>query len=152
MARRIYETKDDRSKEEAVLETLRRAWHPVIVTKLPPKYALDAFVDWGTVQAFLEVKRRNCASTTYKTYMLSLRKVREGLDHAELMPQGVFLLVVEWTDGLFVCDVAEALTAPGYRVEVGGRDDRGDWQDVEPVAHIPVNLFQRINVDNTAIL
>lgn len=148
--RPTYETKDNMAREHAVLETLRQVWHPVVITKLPPKYALDAFADWGTNQALLEVKCRNCASTTYKTYMLSMRKVREGLDHAALIKQGAFLLVVEWTDGLFVCDVGEAIEH--WHVDIGGRADRGDSQDIEPVVHIPVNRFHRITVDNSAQL
>ena len=146
--RKIYETSADVERETMVINDLERAWNPVVISRLPKKYMLDAFADFGTHYAFIEIKVRTVASTDFDTYMIGLRKVLEGVGHCSLIPGGLFLLVVRWTDGLFCVDVGDVLDQ--CHVTAGGRLDRSDAQDVEPVIHIPVELFQRIDVDKTA--
>jgi len=31
-----------------------------------------------------------------------------------------------------------------WSVRVGGRKDRNDWQDIEPVTHIPISEFKDV--------
>lgn len=145
MSRKLYEKGEDIEREAEVLRDVAEAWHPVVVNKLPKKYALDAHLNFGTHSAFAEVKVRTVASTTFDTYMISLRKVLEGIQHASLFPDTGFLLLVRWTDGLFCCDVTEALSHS--RIDFGGRVDRDDRQDMEPTVLIPVSQFVRIGVD-----
>lgn len=149
MARKLYESSVDIENETRVLRTLEQAWHPVIISRLPKKYTIDAYAQFnGGHSAWVEVKCRSVASTDYDTYMISLRKVLEGIQHASLFPSSTFILVVEWTDGLFYCVVPEAL--PQSRVSFGGRTDRDDREDTEPVVLIPVSEFVRVDVDIVA--
>lgn len=146
MGRKIYETSGDIENETRILNALAQAWHPVIIEKLPRKYALDAFADFGEHKAFIEVKRRHALSTTFDTFMISLRKVVEGIQHATVAGAG-FLLVVEWDDGIFYCDMSDALPV---RVWFNGRKDRNDREDLEPQALIPIANFVKLPVDRTA--
>ena len=148
MSRKLYEKDTDIENETRVLRALEQHWHPVSITKLPKKYVLDAHANFGVHHAFLEIKCRSVASTTFDTYMIGLRKVLEGVQHAGVLPNGTFLLVVEWTDGLYYCDMQEAL--PHCRMDFGGRKDRDDREDTEPVVLVPVSRFVKIDVDRTA--
>ena len=31
-----------------------------------------------------------------------------------------------------------------WDAKIGGRKDRGDWQDIEPVIHIPISEFNTV--------
>ena len=148
MIRKLYETSGDIENETRVINSLRQAWHPVSINTLPKKYVLDAFAEFdGGGHAWLEVKCRTVASTTFETYMISYRKIVEGINYADAKG-GSFLLVVEWTDGIFACNVHDAM--PHTRMGFGGRKDRDDREDSEPMLLIPVRLFVKIDVDRTA--
>lgn len=134
-SRPLYETEFDRENELAVAKAVgaRYGWE---ARKLPSRYALDfALVEGAEVRFWLEVKCRRNARAAYPTYMLSLSKVFALLELQERtsIRSGV---AVSWTDCLGVLP----LPSP-YRVSIGGRTDRGDAQDVEPVALFDVGLF-----------
>lgn len=83
----------------------------------------------------VEVKIRQRA---YDRYMLSLHKATTMLVMAAtsaFMP----VLVVAWTDKreVGVCDLRSVRMEPG----IGGRKDRGDEQDVEPVVFFSRSAF-----------
>ena len=134
MSRPLYESGLDRANERAVADVLLERWRCSAV-KLPISYELDyALVRDGTVRAWAEVKCRRNARDRYPTYMISLRKVLAGLAMAERtnLP---FLLLVQWADAL-------GWVTPSARgIQIGGRHDRGDSADVEPVIHIPIDTF-----------
>jgi hypothetical protein len=108
--------------------------------KLPRAY----HVDWmltkrGEAKAFAELKCRNNPRSQYPTLMLSMHKWMHGKAMAQEIG-GKFLVIVKWSDGIFYhtqgwCDVTYG---------VGGRKDRGDSQDIEPVVHIPTDYFKRV--------
>jgi hypothetical protein len=138
--RPIYETDGDLEKEREIGRTLSRAWKATL-HKLPRAYN----VDWmlvnaqGQAKAFVELKSRSNPSTQYPTLMLSLHKWMHGKAMAKEIG-GVFLVVVRWTDGLYYHRQGDCEVTYG----IGGRTDRGDDQDVEPVVHIPTKEFKRI--------
>ena len=138
--RPIYETPDDLANEEAIKELLILMWD-VRFHKLPRAY----HVDWmltkkGEAKAFAELKCRKNPRRQYPTLMLSLHKWMHGKAMAEEIG-GSFIVLVKWEDGIYWhkqgwCDVTYG---------VGGRKDRGDSQDIEPVVHIPTDYFKRIS-------
>ena len=139
MKRPIYETDSDLAKEKEVQEALYLLWE-VTFNKLPRAY----HVDWmltrkNEAKAFVELKCRNNNRHQYPTLMLSLHKWMHGKALAQEIG-GKFLIIVKWNDGIFYhtqgwCDVTYG---------IGGRKDRGDNQDIEPVVYIPVDYFKRV--------
>lgn len=139
MARPIYETSKDRAKERAAIEFIAPkvkcdGWH-----SMPKRYPLDfALTRDGNVEFFAEVKCRTNAHDAYPDYMLSMGKF-VGLLEMQTSTNIPSLLVVDWTD----CVGVLRLPVPGIEYKIGGRKDRGDDQDVEPVVHIPVDRFSK---------
>ena len=135
MSRPIYETEADRANERRVADILLDRWRCTAV-KLPRRYEIDYALSRGNrVMAWAEVKCRTNPREQYPTYMVALGKVIAGLDLAQRtnLP---FMLVVQWTDSLgWVTPKLDA-------IHIGGRHDRGDGDDEEPVAHIPITEFK----------
>lgn len=139
MNRPMYESSRDRANEQRAIEAYCQSHgERVHAVKLPMAYT----VDWGifhddSLICWAECKRRFNPKNRYETILLSCRKYLTGLDLGRLSGKP-FLLVVEWDDslGYHVCDGRAARD-----IRVGGRRDRGDWQDIEPVVHIPVKDF-----------
>jgi hypothetical protein len=139
MTRPIYETEQDLSREKFIGENLASFWN-VNLHKLPRAY----YVDWmvtkeNKVKGFAELKCRSHNKGQFPSLILSMHKWIHGKQMAAEV-DGSFIVVVQWKDGLFYhkqgwCKVDYAL---------GGRKDRGDSQDMEPVVHIPVNYFKTI--------
>jgi hypothetical protein len=132
----MYESAHDRERERAVAEATFGP-HGLSVRKLPLAYEVDFAVLRGErVVGVVEVKVRGRA---YETLLLSLHKLqalqrcaRSGLRAWVLVsvPEGVYAQRIR----------------PDEPVDVrwGGRTDRGDPQDVEPVAHLPMAAMRRV--------
>lgn len=89
------------------------------------------------VLALVEVKTRTNALGAYATYMISAHKIEFGLRWERTF--GIpFLLVVEFTDGIYWVKVSEI----PFKVEMGGRRDRGDKDDTEIVVHFKSSLMR----------
>ena len=137
--RPIYETSADLQREKEVQETLYLMWE-VEFHKLPRAYHIDwMLTKKNETKAFAELKCRNNSRHQYPTLMLSMHKWMHGKSMAQEI-NGQFLVIVKWTDGIFYhkqgwCDVTYG---------VGGRKDRGDSQDIEPVVYIPTDFFKRV--------
>ena len=91
------------------------------------------------VLGFAELKCRNNNRKQYPSLILSLNKWIHGKQLAAEVSGG-FLIIVQWKDGLFY------FKESGLHVDYdfGGRKDRGDDQDMEPVVKIPVDYFKEI--------
>lgn len=137
-----YESAADRSAENRIFRILRER-EGVEFRKLPMQYRLDAavFRD-GNLRGFAEIKRRTHCRGTYSTYLISLSKViaARGLSQATGLK---CLLFVDWTDELGCI----SFDAP-YELGWGGRTDRNDGQDVEPVAFYPIEAFRTVRRHN----
>ena len=134
-----YETKEDLAREEKVA-ILFAGDSGAKAIKLPDRY----YIDWmmmrhGHTSAFAECKVRNNARLQYDDYMLSLDKWLHGYQ-LSLIANVPFLVVVQWTDGTFWYRQGASSVRFGY----GGRKDRGDPQDMEPMVFIPARRFQPI--------
>ncbi len=134
MSRPTYETQQDSDRERLVVEAMASAWslNPI---KLPKFYKQD----WAlskmdrTVKAVVEVKCRSHPKHTYDTLILSLDKW-QALAMLSERTSIKGLLGVRYTDGIFW---VVAQHQPDWRITIGGRTDRNDPDDVEPVIHIP---------------
>jgi hypothetical protein len=136
--RPIYERPEDRTRQRECIDAFCAAFGCTALET--PRlagwdYALS--VD-GHPVALAEVKVRSNPMDAYPTYLISERKVEILVEQAEL--QGVApLLIVQWTDAKGWCRPDRA----DYTIGTGGRVDRGDPADIEPVALIKISDFQR---------
>ena len=137
--RPLYESSKDLSNELRVSAHLKDCWNAEFV-KLPMAYHVDWAVVRGTeIKAFAEFKRRQNPKDRYPTFMISLNKWKNGRSLGNEI--GVpFLIIVEWNDGLYYCDTKAVTSTYGF----GGRTDRGDSQDQEPVVFINTKAFNKV--------
>ena len=154
--RPYYEKGADLSREDFVagkLEALSR-WQyekdgrqphfDVKFYKLPLSYALDFY----TYQRVVEVKCRENPHDQYRTFFIALRKWRDGLVLAKALgTQGRFVIAVGYTDGIYTLTV-DPIAPPLVYVQWGGRSDRNDQGDAEPMVHIENRLFVKQSSDS----
>jgi len=147
MVRPIYETKEDLKNENNVIDYfcsyfnsgyrhLKQAQN-LSFHKIPKQYHLDYCITSNNkVKYFCEVKVRKNSSHQYDDYLLSLAKVSaaKNLQDASGLKS---ILLVKWTD-----KIGYTKFNFDWPVYIGGRKDRADWQDVEPVVHIPNSSFK----------
>lgn len=139
--RPTYETQADQQHEQAVVDLLCRKWD-CSAHKTPKFYSVDWSLGKGrVVKAMAEIKFRNAS---YPTYILSLHKWVD-MCTSSIMSGLPYLLVVCWPeDGKRVVRYLRAEHGVHDRVIHGGRTDRGDSQDVEPLVEISVSKFKLV--------
>lgn len=138
MARPLYESANDRRRERAAMERLFEGTGRT-VRKLPIRYGIDfAVIRDGQIVSWAEVKCRYNSSALYPTLMISAAKIWTGINLSKdtLKP---FFIVAEWTDGIGFLKVTDVSV---FELGFGGRTDRDDEQDVEPVYFIPIDMFK----------
>lgn len=137
MTRPTYETQADIAAERAFADLLVRKWRAESAHKLPKAYAFDfALLRDGAVRAMVEVKFR---SAEYPTLIMSLHKWQAGRWFLEQGLAAIF--AIHWPSGFHYYAMTGAEDFP---IRVGGRSDRNDWQDQEPVIHIPRDQFRKV--------
>jgi len=134
-----YESAGDRRNQRHVLSKLERAFQLPIDTPWGEFSVYDGVFDLGDgQQGIVEVKVRKNARLKYPTYMLSKAKYDALTELSETGFIGA-MLAVQWTDQLGVVAIPTA-----HSVGHGGRYDRNDAADQEPVVLIPIKNFTRI--------
>lgn len=132
--RPLYETQEDLDRErEAIISLCAKT------NSRPVKLPISAHADYMMVRdneakAIVEVKCRKNNRLAYDTYMISKHKY-EGLlswTNYGLMP----ILLVSWADS-----IGYIRLPCQHEIAKGGRTDRGDAQDIEPVVHIKTTDF-----------
>ena len=120
----------------------------LVVWRADRKYLsrLDAILQSNNKLLFVEVKIRTTPMNAYKTYLVSSAKM-ENLQASAAGHKAA--LLVRWTDAMAVYYVQPEGVPADVRVEMGGRRDRGQTNDIELVWHIPIYKFKRIpsNID-----
>ena len=142
MTRPTYETERDRAAEAAVAALCEHTW-PVAAARCPRRYPCDYVLysrRTGRARALLEIKRRKHALSDYDDLILSASKVVELCTFAEFFNVSA-VLVVDF-DGAVAFTI---LRRGRYALRQGGRTDRGDEQDVEPVCAIPTADFSPLS-------
>ena len=135
--RRRYESDGDRKGEAALLSFICHRWD-CTAEKLSDRYELDCLLlRNGVGCAWLEMKIRTNAKAAYPTYMISFGKIMAArrLSEGSGLPS---FLAVQWTDGIRYIRLDEIKK---FDVAIGGRRDRDDAQDIEPVILIPIDDF-----------
>ena len=137
LGRPLYENHATKAKEQALGEIVAGKWKCTL-QKVSIKYHVDCLAMRGdTPLAWVELRCRNNDMLQYPTLMLSLAKV-QGAKRLEQDTGLPVFLVVEWEDAMRFTNLTEADFTLGF----GGRNDMRDWQDQEPVCHIPLDQFQ----------
>lgn len=137
----MYESKADITNEGRVASQVGLATKAVM-KKNPKAYPIDwCAYKGGKIAGWVEIKCRKNPKDQYPTLMLSYNKLVSGKRYAEVSG-APFLLVIEWTDGVYFWKCPDDVT--GYSVTNGGRTDRGDSQDLEPVVLIPTSEFKKL--------
>lgn len=135
--RPLYERQEDLDREwMAVQEFCNHA--AAIPVKLPIEARADYMLFRGRdAKAIVEIKCRKNRRTAYPTYMISKSKY-DALCQWQSM--GFYVaLVVNWED-----DIGYVSIPVDHEIGKGGRWDRGDPMDVEPVVLISVDKFKTI--------
>ena len=140
MSRPIYETEEDREREKKLAERVSELWG--LNTKPNPKqYPIDyTFLNKGdgSIEGFAEIKVRTHKCGTFPTYIISAMKVASAKMLSEATGLDV-ILIVQWSCGsIGFMDMATPSDSIGW----GGRNDRNDSQDQEPVVHWKLDHFQ----------
>lgn len=137
--RPMYESAQDAENERSVITSAINKMGFTGHRKLPISYGFDfALMRGQEIKAVAEIK---CRNKRYDTLFLSLQKVQKGIDYVR---NGLLAyLIIQWPDGVY-CYRLEDYDARRYPIEFGGRTDRGDSADVEPVVHFPVTAFRKV--------
>tara|TARA_R110000803_G_scaffold209698_1_gene279845 strand:+ start:69 stop:488 length:420 start_codon:yes stop_codon:yes gene_type:complete len=138
--RKIYETQYDLDNEKSISEVIQSVCN-LSLRKLSMKYFIDfiAFRNKKAV-AVVEVKKRNNNHDTYPTLILSLAKYNRGVEFFKV--NGLkFIFAVQFNDGCFFYKYKDG---DRFAIELGGRIDRKDAEDIEPVIHIPINRMKKL--------
>jgi hypothetical protein len=137
--RPFYESSKDLATENEVAEALSKKTGYVF-----HKLKIAYHVDWLVMQEnkpkyVAEIKRRFNVKDQYPTLMLSLHKWMNGKQMSKEMNVD-FVVIIKWDDGVFCHAAGDSPVIYGF----GGRKDRNDDQDQEPMVFIPVDKFKRI--------
>lgn len=140
--RPIYETQADRVRQAVAIRTLAKATKSEAVPT-------ESLARWdyemrrnGVVAAIVEVKCRNCRMSHHQTYMIGLAKALR-LRQAALELKVAGVLLVAWQDGTGWLRV-DVGNHEDWQTGMGGRTDRNDPMDTEPVAHFPMAWFRML--------
>lgn len=138
--RPIYENDSDRTAESKIGEAIEMAWC-CSIKKLPISYRLDfALFRNLKMVGMAEIKVRKVQRSHYPTYFISSSKWMAG-KQMSLHLKIPFLIVIGYHDGIFWFKASEVEPC---KVEWGGRSDRGDSQDMEPMAHFETSIMKML--------
>lgn len=139
--RPAYETQQTLELERLAITSFAEQFD-VQPIKLPIAYHIDyACLSGELLMFWAEVKCRKYPHNAFETFSISAKKILNGLHLRHLSGKG-FYLVVQWTNALGYVQVTRELSQD---IRFGGRKDRADWQDQEPMVHIPVDQFEFMN-------
>lgn len=139
--RPIYETVADQELEKNVINYACKIWNCTAV-KTPRFYPLDWSLQVNNqIRAFVEVKYRN---KSYPTYLISAHKWQAAINLAEMFDIPALLLVCWPDDGSRMVIYTKMKRGNHSRLIHGGRFDRNDEQDKEPMVEITLDKFKRL--------
>lgn len=142
MSRPQYQTTDDVANE---IKLMTLAYPDRKAIKLPRSYHADYWLPHESLPpVVVECKMRSANFRQYDTYMISLGKFMRCRELADMMG-GFFDIVVGWGDNVVTVAQIRGMTKPfPYIIKSGGRTDRGDPADIEPMVHIGIGSFKEI--------
>lgn len=139
MSRPFFSRVVDRENEERCVRMLTGLGFTVLQFN-QGKETID-FLCWiGTAFYWVEYKRRNHTFGTYPTAIMPAQKLKKSL----LMSRwqcAPYIYLTEYDDGYYWCKPTKY---EDYKIEVGGRTDRGSPWDIYPMAHIPIEELVKL--------
>ena len=137
MSRPLYETPEHPRREQEVIDKIKAVWK-CDVKKLPIAYRLDyVLLQDNKPVAVMEIK---CRNAMYEEMHLSLHKCMAGKEMSKSVGLP-FILVYEFKDkGIYWHKIEDG----PLELAIGGRTDRGDWQDIEPMAVFRLSTFRML--------
>jgi hypothetical protein len=143
MSRPFYETNENIQQEKAVADFASRKWD-CSFSKLKKAYALDyAIIRDKKVISFAEIKCRKYSMDRLDSlggFMISLHKWLEAKNICQISDVP-FSLLIRTEDGIWWHKTQDFLNDG---ISIGGRFDRNDAQDVEPVVLLKSNRFKKL--------
>jgi hypothetical protein len=137
----------DRANQEALAAYLEKHWQCRIFKMQQYEvvdYAMLNQHNYG-IRAWVEFKARKITCNQFSTIFISLHKWERGVFRALLTKLPFYVVVGCLDDGMVICYKFERQHMGTFYVEWWGRTKRGmDDPDVEPVIHIPIELFQPV--------
>ena len=127
-----YESNEDRTIERRLIDK----YISLKALKLPKAYGFDFIIMGDSSPVVWEVKKRN---KKYATWFVSMLKLLKAQQYEGLGIKAYGLIEIE---GLAY---TLRLTKTPYYIEWGGRSDRGDAADQEPMVHYKVNDLKLIH-------
>jgi len=128
--RPLYESNSDIENEQRLIKLVAKNYY-----KLPLKYRFDYFVD-APIAKMWEIKVRH---KTYLTWMVSLSKLIAAKSYEAVGIEAWALI-----DMAGVIYKMRFMNTPIHRYSWGGRADRNDQQDMEPVVHYKLTDMARV--------
>ena len=124
------------------MSVVQQKWNCVAV-KMPIKFVFDyaLYVD-GKMMAVAECRCRNHEFGAFDTIICSLHKLHAARNFTQDGVKAVF--IVGFSDGSVYWHDFRVQEEGYYRITQGGRTDRNDWQDIEPVIHINLDDFKKL--------
>ena len=144
MSRPFYESPKDRGNEKEVVQKWLKEDSRYFVRKLRTKYILDFGVfekKTNKMVAAVEVRCRNVSPDAYPDIMCNLLKHRAADMFNDLGIPTYFLVRFESGE---IYSHKYVLDNGHYEVKLGGRTDRNDWEDIEPILCVPMKEFNKI--------
>ena len=129
-----------RTNEDAILNTLKQFFKDPTITKTVNRNAAFDFVGDNK---FIELKSRNCLSTTYSTTMIGINKFKN------LNPDTDYYCVFKFTDAILYIKYNKDLFDE-YESKPGGRNDRGRPERAV-YFFIPVNNLEAITIEQECL-
>lgn len=136
--RTMYESEQDRINQRKAVSLLCSKWDCSLI-ETPPAYPFDyMLMRHDKAVAFLEVKVRN---KDYGNLMLSLHKWTDGRFLSDMTKLPFMLAWVVKSHGRVEIRCIDVGKAEAVRIGYGGRQDRSDGYDLEPVVFIDREMF-----------
>jgi hypothetical protein len=146
--RPLYETQADRRREASVAGIISQKLN-VRLVKLPIRYSLDYAgydIDTRLLKSWHEIKCRNYVSLAlfkYDYLILSLAKVMSGLQLAQTTAIPFYIYWSFLDNSIYFVEITTELIRAVADIKSGGRIDRNDPQDTEPMVSFPKSMLQR---------
>ena len=146
MIRRQYETQKDLDHENGAKPFIEKSFNCEIKKVDPHKYGFDWMLYKGKKAfACAEYKRRWVGFNEYPFIILSAAKFLKAITFGQML-EGGFYFFVEFDDGLFGAPfrLKPESISRYFDIGWGGRTDRDDPEDSEPVVHVPISKFYKL--------
>jgi len=146
MARPQYERRTDIEHENAARPVIEKSFSCEIKKLDPHKYGFDWMLYKGKKAfACAEYKRRWVGFNDYPFIILSAAKFWRAITFGQMLEKG-FYFFVEFDDGLYGAPfrMKPESISNFFNIGWGGRTDRNDAADAEPVVEIPISKFYKL--------